>query len=153
MLYNEPKRKGQAMVEFAFAFLVFSILILGVIQLFLVVQNKAALESAVHYALRRAAVVNIEASNYCSLAEEAARDAFVEFMSMMANGFDPSEFRDDMVTVDCSGQRVQVGQLWMYPLEVTATYPMKLILPVGVSTITLEAHVPGAFERMTRANN
>lgn len=153
MLYQKEKRKGQAMVEFAFAFMVFAVLIMGIIQFFLVVQNKAAVESAAHFALRKAAVVQIQATNYCAQAQERARDAFVEFMSMMSNGFDPSMFRDDMLEVDCSGQRIQVGQLWMYPLEVSVSYPMKLIFPMGVSTITLEARVPGAFERMSRVNN
>lgn len=147
---HKKKRKGQALVEFAFAFLIFITMIIGIVQLFLILQNKSAVEAAAQYALRKAAITDLQQGPACTEATEAARKAFVEFMSNVANGFDPATFNINAVKAQCPDTPVRVGNLYMFPLIVHVEYPMKLILPVGVSTITLETTLPGAFERLLR---
>lgn len=146
------KRRGQALVEFAMASVIFFFLLFATVQFFLILQTKTAVEAAANHASREAALHPIPQS--CSAATEAARTAFEEFMRDHGLVHGSQAGLGYSLDLDCSPHEpVPIGGFLMFPFELRLVYPVQLIFPIGTSSITLKVTLPGVSEHIQRQNS
>lgn len=119
------KRQGQVIVEFAVASIIFFLLIFGMLQYFLILQNLATLEAGARFAIQEAAKYKFPEQQ--SRAQEAAKEVLESYLSSIGFIKDVDKVNSE---VSVEGVEEIMGRIRITRIRMDVSYDMNLIFPL-----------------------